>query len=335
MSSSSSFFIGLHGGTGPTYGRATSPAALPGYGASVADGRSLAEGLGPLGLWSSALLSLPPAELQQAARRLEELGFGALWVPESTWTDPFVGAAVVLAGTRRLRVATGVARIHARTPSVMSNAWRGLSAAFPDRFVLGLGVSHQVTVERMGQSYAKPLTAMRRYLDDLENARWDGPALGDETPAHVVLAALGPKMLALAAERTDGAHPYTSTAGHSAEARAVMGPVPLLAPEVKVVLETSPSTARAIARQSLPIALLPNYANNLIRSGFDPDAVQAVSDDVVDAVVAWGDDAAIHSHLRSYLDAGADHVAAQVLIADGDPAPLDAWRRLGRMFTPS
>jgi probable F420-dependent oxidoreductase len=306
----------------------------PRYGAPVADARSVANALGPIGLWSSGLLAMPPAELQQAARRLEELGFGALWVPESTWTDPFVGAAIVLAGTERLRVVTGVARIHARTPSAMSNAWRGLSAAFPDRFVLGLGVSHQVTVERMGQSYARPLSAMRRYLDDLENARWDGPALGDSRPTHMVLAALGPKMLALAAERTDGAHPYTSTAGHSAEARVAMGSVPLLAPEVKVVFETDPSKARAIARRSLPLAL-PNYANNLVRSGFDPDAVRAVSDDVVDALVGWGNDDAVHAHLRSYLDAGADHVAAQVLSADGDPAPVDAWRRLARMFATS
>src|SRR5581483_9565676 len=114
--------------------------------------RALAESLGPIGLWTSSLLSLPPAELEQAARVIEELGFGALWVPESTWTDPFVGAAIVLGGTGRLRVATGVARIHARTPAAMSNAWRGLSSAFPGRFVLGLGVSHQVTVERMGQA---------------------------------------------------------------------------------------------------------------------------------------------------------------------------------------
>jgi probable F420-dependent oxidoreductase len=298
----------------------------------MADPRALAGALGPLGLWSSAFLSLPPAELSDAARLVEGLGFGALWLPESTWMDPFVGAALALAGTSRLRVATGVARIHARAPIAMSNAWRGLSAAFPDRFVLGLGVSHQVTVEQMGKEYSRPLSAMRQYLDDLAAVRWDGPVVGAEgAPTHMVLAALGPKMLELAAGRSDGAHPYTSTASHSAGARRAMGPVPLLAPEVKVVFEADPAAARAIGRRWLPLAL-PNYSANLVRSGFDPDAVKAKADDVVDALVGWGSDDAIEAHLRSHLDVGADHVAVQVLTSDGGPAPREAWRRLGGMF---
>lgn len=298
----------------------------------MGDPRALARGIGPIGLWSSSLLSLPTDELGRAAAELEDLGFGALWLPESTWADPFVGAALVLSATGSLRVATGVARIHGRAAPVMSNAWRALSSWFPGRFVLGVGVSHRPVAERLGASYDKPLAAMRHYLERLDSARFDGPPVGSGgAGTHLVLAALGSKMLALAAERTDGAHPYTSTAVHTTGARSTLGPEPLLAPEVKVVFEEDPSVARTIARRWLPLRL-PNYANNLVRSGFDPEAVTQVADEVVDALVGWGDDDAIRAHLQAHLDAGADHVAVQVLTAEPDPAPRDAWLRLSRMF---
>ncbi|MGE0881131.1 MAG: TIGR03620 family F420-dependent LLM class oxidoreductase [Acidimicrobiia bacterium] len=293
--------------------------------------RDLAARLGPVGIWSSQFLSGSPTELADASRELERLGFGAIWLPESTWADPMVGAALILAATERLCVATGVVRIHARAAANTSNAWKGLSGWFPGRFVLGLGVSHRPSVERLGQSYDRPLATMVAYLDELAASRFDGRTADDEAPLHSVLAAVGPKMMALAAERTDGAHSYTSTAGHTATSRAVMGSEPLLAPEVKVVFDSDATTARAIARQSLPLRL-PNYANGLIRSGFDPEEVAAVSDRVVDALVAWGDDDRIAAFMQSHLDAGADHVAVQLLTADANPAPVELWRRLARLI---
>src|SRR6266540_1164854 len=183
--------------------------------------RELARSLGPLGLWSPSLASLPSSELTRASADLERLGFGALWIPESTWADPFTVAALALGATKTLRVATGVARIHGRTAQVMSNAWHGLSGWFPDRFILGLGVSHKTVVETVhGTAYHRPFTAMITFLDDLEAARFDGAAPdADPVPTHLVLAALAPKMLGLAGERTDGAHPYTTPVSHTLEAR--------------------------------------------------------------------------------------------------------------------
>lgn len=212
-----------------------------------ASSRHLAARIGPIGLWSSQLLACSPNELADASRELERLGFGAVWLPESTWADPMVGAALILAATERLCVATGVVRIHGRLAPTTSNSWQALSGWFPGRFVLGLGVSHRPSVERLGQSYERPLAQMAAYLDELAACRFDGRKAADDAPVHSVLAAVGPKMMALAGERTDGAHSYTSTAGHTATARSIMGPGPLLAPEVKVVFESDATIARAIA----------------------------------------------------------------------------------------
>jgi len=284
--------------------------------------------LGRLGLWTSTLMRLAPRDLGDAASRLESLGFSAVWIPEAFWPDPFAAASLILAETESLVVGTGIANIYARTPQAMSNAASALTGWFPGRFVLGLGVSHRSSVEHTwGGDYSSPLKYMRSYLDALDAAVYEGP----EGPSTRVLAALGPKMIELALERSGGVHPYTSTVDHTASSRARLGIGPLLVPEVKVVFETDPDRARSLARRSLPL-MLPNYANNVIRSGFDPKAVANVDDEVVDALVGWGDDARIRDHIQAHLDAGADQVAVQVLTADRDPAPTQLWERVASML---
>jgi probable F420-dependent oxidoreductase len=211
----------------------------------------------------------------------------------------------------------------------MNAGWKSVSEAYPGRFVLGLGVSHQPMVEGLrGQTYGRPLTAMREYLDRMDASVFMA-AEPPETPRRV-LAALGPKMLALAAERADGAHPYNVPPEHTARAREILGPDKLLAPEQAVVLETDPAEARRIGRGHVAIYRdLPNYTNNLRQFGItDDDLAGDGSDRVVDTMVAWGDVDAIRARVQEHLDAGADHVAVQVLTADRGELPLDEWREL-------
>jgi len=168
---------------------------------------------------------------------------------------------------------------------------------------------------------------MRWYLDELDTAKFQG-----RTGApNRLLAALGPKMIDLAREHTQGIHPYTSTVDHTASARTRLGEGPLLVPEVKVVFDADADRARSIGRRALPL-MLPNYANNLVRSGFDPETVKRIEDPVVDALVGWGDDEQVRAHLQAHLDAGADQIAVQVLTEDNDPAPVEQWRRLAALF---
>jgi probable F420-dependent oxidoreductase len=204
-----------------------------------------------------------------------------------------------------------------------------LSEAFPGRFVLGLGVSHQPMVEGLrGQTYERPLAAMREYLERMDAAMY--VAAEPAEPPRRVLAALGPKMLTLAAERTDGAHPYNVPPEHTAGAREILGPEKLLAPEQAVLLETDPTEARRIGRSHVAIYRdLPNYMNNLRRFGItDDDIADGGSDRLVDMLVAWGDVDAIRARVQAHLDAGADHVAVQVLTPERGTVPLDEWREL-------
>jgi len=194
--------------------------------------------------------------------------------------------------------------------------------------VLGLGVSHQPMVDDIrGQDYAKPFSKMRDYLAQMENALYFAPKVEEE---HVVLAALGPKMLELAATAADGAHPYFVPVEHTPFAREHLGPDALLAPEQAVVLCTDPVQAREVARGHMATYLgLPNYTNNLRRLGWgDEDLTAPGSDRLVDAIVAWGDEQAIVDRVNAHLDGGADHVALQVLPLDGTSVPMDDWRRL-------
>ena len=285
--------------------------------------------LGRVGLWAYQLDLVPSSHAQEVAAEIEELGFGALWIPEMIGRESFVSSTLLLSGTRKLVVATGIASIYARDALCANSAWHTVSEAFPDRFLLGLGVSHEVMVAGLrGHDYSKPYSAMRAYLDAMDNGLFT--AAPASIPPRKVLAALGPKMLELAAERTQGAHPYFIPVEHTAFAREVMGDRGWLCPEQAVVLETDPGRAREIARAHMAMYLtLPNYTNNLKRFGFtDADLADGGSDRLVDAIVAWGDEAAIAERVAAHHAAGADHVCIQVLPPDGTSIPVDIWRRL-------
>jgi probable F420-dependent oxidoreductase len=283
--------------------------------------------LGRVGVWTWYLDTLPAGEACEVAAEIEELGYGALWVPEVLMREAFTNSLLLLDATERMVVATGIASIWVRTPEAAAAAHRTVSEAHPGRFVLGLGVSHAPMVEGMlHQSYDRPLSAMRAFLDGMDAATLMGPA-PSEPPARV-LGALGPKMLELAAAKTQGVHPYNVTPEHTAEARAVLGPDALLLPELAVTVETDPEKAREIGRRHLAIYVgLPNYTNNLRRFGFgDDDFADGGSDRLVDALVAWGDLDTIAERVSEHHDAGADHVAIQVL-TDGT-SPQHQWREL-------
>lgn len=284
--------------------------------------------IGRVGIWYGGIDSLPTPEARRAAQVVEELGFGALWVAEAVGRDPFVAAAVLLGATERLPLATGIANIYARDPMTMAACQKTLAEAYPGRFLLGLGVSHAHLVAGVRKhDYSKPYSYMAEYLDRMDKARFFAvpPA---EDPGRV-LAALGPKMLELAATRANGSHPYFTTPDHTVMARETMGPDALLAPEQMVVLESDPAEARRIARGGMKIYLgLPNYYNNLRRIGFtEADWADGGSDRLVDAIVAWGTEAQIAARVAEHHAAGADHVCVQVLT--GDPAmPERQWRAL-------
>jgi probable F420-dependent oxidoreductase len=290
----------------------------------------LRETFGRVGLWTFHYDATPWQEARETLAEVEELGVGALWVPEAVGRNPFVHAALLLGASSRLAVATGIANIHARSPLATKSAWFALTEAFPDRFLLGLGVSHGPMVEGLlGHRYPAPLAAMSAHLDAVDAAPY--LAAAPTTTPRRVLGALGPRMLDLAAARADGAHPYNVTPEHTAAARERLGPDAFLAPEQKVVLAADASEGRAAAREALGVYMgLPNYTNNLRRLGFgDDDLAGGGSDRLVDALVAWGDEAAIARRVREHFDAGADHVAVQVLTGYRTPGiPLDAWRRV-------
>jgi probable F420-dependent oxidoreductase len=269
--------------------------------------------------------------VREVAAELEELGYGALWMGESVYREPLTHAGFLLSATQRMVIATGIANIWARDPFTMTAAQLTLSEAYPERFLLGLGVSHARLVEGIrGHHYERPYAAMRRYLDGMDEAARGYRAAKPTAPPPRVLAALGPRMLALAAERARGAHPYLVTPDHTAKARSALGPDSWLLPEQAVVLETNPDQARAIARRHISRYLdLPNYTNNWRRLGFtDDDLVGQGSDRLVDALVAWGDVEAISRRVKDHLDAGADHVCIQVFDAEPHGLPLRQWRRL-------
>ncbi|MCB2061274.1 MAG: TIGR03620 family F420-dependent LLM class oxidoreductase [Novosphingobium sp.] len=270
--------------------------------------------IGRLGIFLLADVH-PAPDLVALTKRAEDWGYGTVWIPEAFARNPMVGAALILANTDKLNVATGIANIYARDSLATVNAQYGLAEMSNGRFLLGLGVSHRALVEGMrGQQYQdKPLALMRSYLERMRATEYQGPP-PPEKPA-TVLGALGPKMLALSASHADGAHPYNVTPDHTKSAREILGPGKLLCPEQKVLLETDASKARAIAREALALYLtLPNYRNNFTRMGFsDEDMDNGGSDRLVDAMVAWGDEGAIRKRLQEHFDAGADHVAVNVL----------------------
>ena len=288
--------------------------------------------LGRVGIWHF-LDIFPAAVAQAAAREIEGLGFKALWIPEALGREAFTHSGILLAGTTRLVVATGIANVWGRDAMAMAAAQQTLAEAYPDRFLLGMGVSHAPLVAGMrGHDYAKPLSFLRRYLDAMDAAVYMGaqPA----TPPPRVLASLHPKSLALARERAWGSHPYFVPPEHTARAREILGPGKLLAPEQMVCFESEPSAARAIARQAMQTYLgLPNYVRNLLSLGFtDADVGGGGSDRLVDAIVAWGSIDAIAARVKAHHDAGADHVCLQVLRANPAELPHEEWRALATAF---
>ncbi len=292
-------------------------------------GRRLAQLLGPVGVWSFALQRLAASEETAAAREMEDLGFPAIWMPESLGSkDIYAHSAILLGGTQRAIIAPGIASIHARDPMAMANGARALGEAFPGRFVLGMGVSHAPSVKMRGGDYGSPLARMREYLDIMTEVQYAAPQ--PDPPVPLVLAALGPRMLELAAERADGAHPYFVPLEHTPIARRNLGPEPCLAVEVTAVLTTDRQTGLAIARAFARHYLaLPNYANNLRRLGWgESDLAGDGSEALIEAVVAIGDVEAIVRRVRDHLDAGADHVCVQLREERSTDPALGAYREL-------
>jgi probable F420-dependent oxidoreductase len=278
--------------------------------------------LGRLGIWSGHFWGERTVACEAAAA-LEHMGYSALWYPNRRET--FTLARDLLAATRQAVVAPGIASIWTHPAAQVARDTRALEEAYPARFLLGLGVSHQRVVELEGSGiYARPVTRMLAYLDDLDTA----PA--PVSPAQRVLAALGPRMLAIARDRSAGAHPYLGTPDHTRRARDILGAGPILAPEQAVVLETDPAEARRIARQHLARYLqAPNYINNWLRLGFTADDVaNDGSDRLVDALVAWGTVETVRERIEAHFAAGASHVCIQVLTADPARLPLREWQAL-------
>lgn len=275
--------------------------------------------LGRIGIWTPALRTRrpkAPEPIAEAVAELEELGYGAIWLGGSPGVQ---SARVLIEASSRIVVATGILSVWDHPASEVAAQHRALAHDHPGRFLLGLGISHGPAV---GDRYRRPYATMMSYLDELDAA--GVPA------AERVLAALGPKMLAAARDRAAGAHPYLVTPEHTHRARQVLGDGPLLAPEVKVVLDTDLERGRRSARDHLSFYLqLPNYTNNLLRLGFtEEDFAGGGSDRLIDAVFAIGDVEAAERRIAEHFQAGADHAAVQVITADYRTLPLEQWRAL-------
>jgi probable F420-dependent oxidoreductase len=275
--------------------------------------------IGRIGVWSGQVRGVDLAEVGELAAELETLGYKALWIPGGAGGDVLERCGSALAATRTLVVATGILNVWRHEPGEVAEVTARLRGEYDNRFLLGLGISHQRLI---GDEYVAPLEKTNDYLDQLDAA--------GQSPGDRVLAALRRRMLEVARDRAAGSHPYFVPPEHSTAARAVLGPDRLLAPEQAVLLETDATAAREVARRFCQLYLqLPNYTNNLRALGYtEEDLALPGSDRLVDAIVAWGDETAIAARVQAHLDAGADHVCIQVL--GGDPAvpSLDAWRRL-------
>lgn len=278
--------------------------------------------IGKLGVWYF-FDKLSATESAESAIRIEQLGYSTLWIPETIGKSPMVQSSWLLSNTKTLNLATGIANIYHREPGVTLAAQKSLAEQSSNRFLLGLGVSHTRIVEGIrGLKYGPPLSTMRRYLEAMEEAPYTGAKPSEEPP--LVIAALGPKMLALAAEKTNGAHPYFTSPDHTAVARNIMGKDSWLCVEQKVILESDPVKARELAK---PVAKtykdLPNYRNNWIRMGLSEDDIDNMSDKFIDATFAWGSEQTIQNRIKEHFDAGADHVSIQPVNTNGKLSELD------------
>jgi probable F420-dependent oxidoreductase len=287
---------------------------------------------GRIGIFAGALSAQPATVQRQVALEVEQLAYGTLWYGESLAREAFAQAAVFLSGTSRLVIASGIANIWARDPVAMAGGGRAIAEAWPGRFILGVGVSHAPMVTARGHDYARPVSAMREYLDQMGQAPWRGP----EAPLPpVVLAALGPRMVALAAERTAGAYPYFTTAQHIRMVREQMGPEPFLAADLPVVLAAERAEARSIGDAHTNVYLrTDNYRNNLLRLGWKPEDLEPPgSDELFDAVVAWGEIARIQERVDALLSGGADQVVLNLVTKDRSVPYLAELRSLAVLNT--
>ncbi|MGV0794575.1 LLM class F420-dependent oxidoreductase [Mycolicibacterium sp. XJ1819] len=285
--------------------------------------------LAGVGVWSSQLRYGDQAEAAEAAAELEDLGFTALWIPD-VGGKVFDSVGHLLSSTKQVVIATGILNLWMHEPPAVAASYASLTAKHGERFLMGIGVSHAPLIDSKEPGrYRKPLTATRAYLDALD---------AQDPPVPVgnrILAALGPKMLELSAKRSRGAHPYLVTPEHTRYAREHLGADPLLLPEQTVLLTDDRDAARAVGTDWLRSYLaLPNYANNLLRSGFTQEDVDTVSDRLFDAIIAWGDEDAVLRRVKEHHDAGADHVCVQVLTADPREFPREQWRRLAAALVP-
>jgi probable F420-dependent oxidoreductase len=282
--------------------------------------------VGRVGIWSPSQGWEHSAELADAAVELEELGYGALWLGSSRGDLEL--PATLLGSTRRLVVATAIVNVWTNSAQQLAVRYAQLEEQTPDRLLIGLGSSHAPLVEPAGFSYRKPLRRLADYLDELDERVPTIPT------NRRVLGVLGPRALELAARRSAGAHPYLVTPDYTRQARQAIGHRPLLAVEQKLVLETDPSRARAVARARLAQYLrLPNYTNSFLRQGFtERDFERGGSDRLVDGLVAWGSVETVLERVAEHHAAGADHVAIQVLDSADyqptNPLPRAAWRQL-------
>jgi probable F420-dependent oxidoreductase len=289
-----------------------------------------AQRLGRVGVWTGQLDFSSADVVRAAAAEVEALGYGSLWTGEAVGREVLSAAQLLLAATDTLVIATGIANIWARDALATAAGQLTLGEAYPDRFVLGIGVSHKPLLDVRGEDYRQPLAFMRDYLDAMDGG-YD--VYRAAKPAHRpprLLAALGPKMLELAGARADGAHTYFVPPEHTARAREILGPDKLLVPEQVCVLSEDASVAREIARRHTTSYLrLANYTTNLERFGFEAaDFADGGNDRLVDTICAWGDIDAVAARVRAHLDAGADHVAVQVLVDDRRGLPRREWAEL-------
>jgi probable F420-dependent oxidoreductase len=280
--------------------------------------------LGTTGVWSRELRFGDPTLAADAAIQLEELGYSTLWLPGGP-EGAFDVASSLLEATGRVVVATGIVSVWNYEPAATAASHAALTQAHPGRFLLGVGISHSLIVDRDSPGrYQHPVEVTSSYLDDLDQA---SPAVPiDER----VIAALGPRMLRLARDRSAGTHPYLVTPEHSQLARQVVGAGKVVAPEQAVLLETDPTRAREVGRAHIELYLrLPNYVNNWRRLGYtEDDFADKGSDRLVDGLVVWGDESRVVERLRAHHDAGADHVCIQLIGGPASTPPLTEWRRV-------
>jgi probable F420-dependent oxidoreductase len=278
--------------------------------------------IGKVGVWFF-LDAMTGAQTVEFARKVETLGYRTLWIPEAVGREPFAHAGYLLAKTERLNLATGIANIYARDPITMAAASKTVAELSGGRFVLAMGVSHKPLVTNLrGHSYDKPYSYMKDYLPRVKGALY--LAIEPKEPVPILLAALHPKMLKLAASEANGTHTYFVPPEHTAKARAQIGPGPWICAAQAVILETDAGKARSAARQYMKtyVPRLPNYTNNLKNLGWkDEDFADGCSDRLVDAIVAWGTAEKIRDRIEAHLKAGATHVCILPLRSDGAPLP--------------